>query len=81
LLKLSGMNARILVDVSGYSKLLVGLGQTASGLSADVEIVDLDMSSTSCKKFQEYPLRLEGAIGGLSFDETLRSQFHMKERL
>ena len=56
----------------GFSKLLVGLGQTGSGLTKSVEIVDLEMSSTSCQSLDDFPLSLEGTVGGLGFDQTPR---------
>ncbi len=42
-------------------------GYTKSGNCKDVEIIDLEMSTSTCQKFPDYPVDIAESVGGLSF--------------
>ena len=54
----------------GYTKLMVATGRVGSGTSSNVEIIDLEISTSSCQNLEEYPLKLQEGSGGLSLEES-----------
>ena len=49
----------------GFTKLLVVGGLTPSGRTNEVEVIDLEISSTTCENVANFPFALSGAVGGL----------------
>ncbi len=47
---------------------MVGGGRTNAGITDDVEIIDLETSSTICQNVEKFPTAFYGAIGGLAVD-------------
>ncbi len=56
----------------GYTKLLVGGGDTQGGTDGaiKIEIVDLESSTSNCSSLEDFPEPTNGAIGGLEFDDN-----------
>jgi hypothetical protein len=60
----------IIIDTFlGFTKLLVGLGQTSNGYTNQFELIDLETPSSKCKAVPAYPLEVGTAMGGLGADE------------
>jgi len=53
----------------GFTKMLVGVGQTKYGTTNNVEIIDLENSNKTCLPIQNFPSKVYAAIGGLAFNE------------
>jgi hypothetical protein len=51
------------------TKLLVGLGFSMSGLTNNIEIIDLESELTTCQNLTNFPLELRGSFGGLGFQD------------
>jgi hypothetical protein len=49
---------------------MVATGYTISGFTSNVEVIDLEISSSSCKNLKDYPLKLEKASIGLLLDDS-----------
>jgi hypothetical protein len=47
----------------GFTKLLVGLGNTANGYTDNFEIIDLSMPSSTCQNLPNFPYKTSGAVG------------------
>ena len=58
-----------LLFITGYTKLLVGIGYTNIQFSDEVEVIDLASEETSCQILPKFPLRIEGGFGGLDFQD------------
>jgi len=54
---------------SGYTKMLVGVGQTKNGTTNNVEIIDLENANKTCLPIQNFPSKVYAAIGGLTVNE------------
>jgi len=54
----------------GYKKLLVGAGETESAKDIEVEIIDLESSSSNCSNLKDFPKATHGAISGLDFNDN-----------
>jgi hypothetical protein len=51
---------------------MVATGYTISGCTSNVEVIDLEISSSSCKNLKDYPLKIqEGGVGLLPDDSSL----------
>ena len=51
---------------------MVATGYTSSGIISNVEVIDLEISSSSCKNLKDYPLKIrEGGVGLLLDDSPL----------
>jgi hypothetical protein len=51
------------------TKILVGGGSTSAGVTNEVEIIDLETSSTICQNVEDFPTAFYGAIGGLAVED------------
>ena len=51
------------------TKLLIGTGNNNSRQLNNIEIIDLETSSTSCQDLPNFPRSVQNAIGGLIFDK------------
>ncbi len=49
---------------------MVTTGSTMSGYISNVEVIDLEISSSSCKNLKDYPLKLDAASVGLLPDDS-----------
>lgn len=47
---------------------MISSGNTATGITNDVEVIDLDSSETNCGKLRLFPSFISGPLGGLDFD-------------
>jgi hypothetical protein len=55
----------------GYTKIMVALGNTSTGPTNSVEIIDLASTEFTCNKFPSYPFETLRARGELGFHEIL----------
>jgi len=55
----------------GFSKILVGTGKTLNVTTDDIEVIDLESSSTTCTNLPAFPSQIRGGIGGLQGEEPL----------
>ena len=51
------------------TKLLVGLGNAVPGVTKNIEIIDLELATTTCNILPDFPMNLIGSIGGLGFED------------
>jgi len=54
----------------GYKKILIGAGETESAKDIEVEIIDLESSSSNCSNLKDFPKATHGAISGLDFNDN-----------
>ena len=58
------------MNLLGFTKLLVIGGRTASGLTSTAEIIDLEISSSTCTNTKDFPYGFQEATAGLLSDES-----------
>ncbi len=54
---------------TGYTKILVGNGNTTNGLTRSVEVIDLSSSDMICDPLPDFPILTERTVRGLDFDD------------
>jgi hypothetical protein len=54
---------KISISCLGFTKLLVGIGETANGLTDSFEIIDLSMPSSVCQNLPNFPYATFGSVG------------------
>jgi hypothetical protein len=58
-------NFILAIFLAGYSKILVATGESMSGYTNDIEIIDLEL--TACENLPNFPSSISQQIGGLGF--------------